>query len=54
MPFAVAWIDLETVILSEVGQRQISYDTVHMQNLLKKMIQMKLVTKQKQTHRLRE
>ena len=35
------------------GERQISYDIAYMQNL-KKMIQIKLFTKQKQTHRLRE
>ena len=33
MPFAVTWMDLEIVILSEVRQRQI-YDTF-MQNLTK-------------------
>ena len=30
------------------------YDVAYMQNLKKKMIQMNLFTKQKQTHRLRE
>ena len=34
-------------------ERQISYDIAYMWNL-KKMIQMNLFTKQKQTHRLRE
>ena len=34
-------------------ERQISYDIAYMWNL-KKMIQMKLFTKWKQTHRLRE
>ena len=34
-------------------ERQISYDTAYMWNL-KKMIQMNLFTKQKQTHRLRK
>ena len=38
---------------SERG-RQISYDTTYMQNLKKKIIQMNLFTKQKQTHSLRE
>ena len=33
-------------------ERQISYDNFHMRNL-KKMIEMNLFTKQKQTHRLR-
>ena len=35
------------------GKRQISYDITYMWNL-KKMIQMNLITKQKQTHRHRE
>ena len=49
-------MDLEIIVLSEVKsdrERQISYDTTYMWNL-KKMIQMNLFTKQKQTHRLRE
>ena len=57
MPFAATWMDLEIIILSKVSQtelRQISYDTAYMWNLKKKMIQMNLLTKQKQTHRLRE
>ena len=45
MPFAVMWMDLEIIILSEVRQRQISYDITYMWNL-KKMIQMSLLTKQ--------
>ena len=53
MPFAATWMDLEIVILSEVRQRQISYDITCMWNL-KKMIQMNLHTKQKQTHRHRK
>ena len=28
-------MDLEIVVLSEVGQRQISFDIIHMQNLKK-------------------
>ena len=48
MPFAATWMDLETVILSEVRQteRYISYDITYMWNL-KKMVQMNLFTKQK-------
>ena len=42
-------MDLEFIILSEVSQRQISHDITYMWNL-KKMIQMNLFTKQKQTH----
>ena len=33
MPFATTWMDLEIITLSEVRQRQISYDTVYMWNL---------------------
>ena len=32
MPFAAKWIDLEIIILSEVSQRQISYDNTYMWN----------------------
>ena len=44
--------DLEIIILSEVRQRQVSYDITYMWNLIK-IIQMNLFTKQKQTHRFR-
>ena len=30
MPFAATWMDLEIIILSEVSQRQISYDITYM------------------------
>ena len=30
MPFAAAWMNLEIVIISEVRQRQISYDITYM------------------------
>ena len=51
MSFAVTRMDLEIIRLSEVRQRQI-YDITHMWNLIfKKMIQMNLFTKQKQTYR---
>ena len=33
MPFAAAWINLEMIIVSEVSQRQISYDITYMWNL---------------------
>ena len=52
MPFAATQMDLEIIILSEVNQREISY-IIYMWNL-KKMIQMNLFAKQKQTHRLRK
>ena len=32
MPFTATWMDLSTVILSEVRQRQISYDITYMWN----------------------
>ena len=32
MPFATTWMDLETVILSEVSQREILYDITYMWN----------------------
>ena len=35
MPFAATWMDLEVIILSEVSQRQISYDITYMWNLKK-------------------
>ena len=35
MPFAAKWMDLEIIILSEVRQRQISYDIAYMWNLKK-------------------
>ena len=33
MPFAAKWMDLEMIILSEVRERQISYDITFMWNL---------------------
>ena len=45
MTFTATWMDLEAVILSEVGQRQILYDTAYEQNL-EKSIQMNLSVKQ--------
>ena len=35
MPLAVTWVDLEIIILSEVRQRQMSYDITYEQNLKK-------------------
>ena len=33
MPFAVTWMDVEIIVLSEVRQRQISHDITYMWNL---------------------
>ena len=33
MPFAITWIDIEIIILSEVSQRQIPYDITYVWNL---------------------
>ena len=53
MPFVTTWMDLEAVILSEVSQTE--EEKYHMTCLIyrikKKIIQMKLFTKQKQSHR---
>ena len=56
MPFATTGMDLEIIILSEVSQTEKDkYHTISLIcRILKKMIQMNLFTKQKQTHRLRE
>ena len=35
MPSAATWMDLEIIILSEISQRQKSYDTTYMWNLKK-------------------
>ena len=35
MPLAATWMDLEIIIMSEVSQRQISYDITYMWNLIK-------------------
>ena len=32
MPFAAPWIDLEIIMLSEISQREITYDIACMQN----------------------
>ena len=55
MPFAATWMDLEIVILNEVSQTEKeNYHMISYVQNLKKMIQMNLFTKRKQTHRLRE
>ena len=54
MLLTATWVDLEIIILSEVNQtRQISHDITYMWNL-KKMVQMNLFAKEKQSHRCRK
>ena len=50
MPFTATWMDLEIIILSERGRRKTTHDIAYMRNL-KKMIQINLFIKQKQTHK---
>ena len=33
LPFATMWMELEGIMLSEIRERQISYDFTHMRNL---------------------
>ena len=35
MPFAATWMDLVIIILTEVREREISYDNIYMWNLKK-------------------
>ena len=39
LPFATAWMDLESMMLSEINQsaRQVLYDSTHMWNLMNKI-----------------
>ena len=62
MPSAATWMELEIVVLSEVSQIEgsdrsqieVSHMTPLISGIKKEMIQMNALTKQKQTHRLRE
>ena len=58
MPFVTTWMDLEIITLSQVGQIKTNIvDKYHNMSLIQgilKIIQMKLFTKQKQTHRHRK
>ena len=52
MAFAATWMDPEIITLSEVSQtKEEKYHITYMWNLILKMIQMNLFTKQKQTYR---
>ena len=55
-PFAATWMDLESVILSVVSKTE--KEKYHMTSLIcgiqKEVIQINLLTKQKETHRLRK
>ena len=55
MPWAATWMQLDILILSEGSQteKEILYMT-YMWNLILKMTQMSLFTKQKQTHRFKK
>ena len=50
--FAATWMELEIIIFNETKERQISYDISYMWNS-KKLTQINLFIKQKQTHRHR-
>ena len=54
MPFAVTWMDLEIVIQSEVSQRKTNIIYYHLYVESRKMVQMNLFAKQKQSHRCRK
>ena len=59
MPYAATWMDLEIIILSEVGQidKNKYIDKYHNMSLIcgvLKIIQTNLFSKQKQTHRHRK
>ena len=53
MLFTAIWMDLEIIVLSEVSLTDKYHDITCMWNL-KKMVQMNLLLKQKQTHRHRK
>ena len=52
--FVAVWMDLEIIIPSEVNQTKTNIILYHLYVESKKMIQMNLITKQKQTHRHRK
>ena len=54
IPFAAIWVATETTILSELCQTKTNIIQYHFYVKSKRVIQMNLFSKQKQTHRLRE
>ena len=56
LPFATTWIDLESTMLSEISRTEKDKDSMLslICGILKKMIQINLLTKQKQTCRLQK
>ena len=52
LPFATTWMDLESVMLSEISQRQMPYDFTYMWNLETKQNEQRKKT-HKQKHRLK-
>ena len=55
MPFVATWMDLEIIILSEQSQTEKdTYICYHLYVESKKIIQINLYAKQKQTHRHRK
>ena len=52
MRFAAAWMDLETILLSELSHTKDKYHVISLTcGIFIKMIQMNLFTRHKQTHR---
>ena len=54
MPFTATWMDVEIIIVSEISQTEKDKYHICLHAELKKMIQINLLTKSKQTHRFRE
>ena len=55
MPFLATWMELETLILSEVSQKEKEkYHMILLTRGIQNTTQMNLSTKQKQTHKHRE
>ena len=54
LPFATTWMDLESIMLSEISQIKTNTVCYHFYVESEKIRQMNIYTKQKQTHRYRE